>query len=163
MFSLFCVSNLEVCCVEILSLRRQISFVLACDLIPIKRCNKIHCRLLRLNLTATKDCNFAEITIFDNFLVRYFFLFFFFKKPHGWNLSFFIAGAICSFNNNNNTTNGFSIIFRMSIEICSPEAENISIQILTEPGRTLLKWLTMFHCYFFLIKKTFSWYHSSLW
>ena len=75
MFSLFCVSNLEVCCVEILSLRRQISFVLACDLIPIKRCNKTHCRLLRLNLTATKDCNFAEITIFDNFLVRYFFSF----------------------------------------------------------------------------------------
>lgn len=66
-------NNLKVCCVEILLLRRQISFVLAYDLIPIKRCNKIHCRLLRLNLTATKDCNFAEITIFDNFLVRFFF------------------------------------------------------------------------------------------
>lgn len=161
MFSLFCVSNLEVCSVEILLLRGQISFVLACDLIPIKRCNKIHCRLLRLNLTATKDCNFAEITIFDNFLVRYFSSFFK-KNPHGWNLSFFIAGAICSFNNNN-TANGFSIIFRKSIEICSPEADNISIHILTEPGRNLLKWLTMFYCYLFLIKKTFSWYLSSLW
>ena len=53
-----------------------VSFVLACDLIPIKRCNKIQCRLLRLNLTATKDCNFTEITVFDNFRVRNFF----FKK-----------------------------------------------------------------------------------
>lgn len=106
--------------------------MLACVLILIKRCNKIHCRLLRLNLATTKDCNLAEITIFDNFLVRYL------KKTCGWNLSFFIAGAIWSFNNNNKA-NGFSIIFRESIEKCLPEADNISIQILTETGKKFIK------------------------